>query len=160
MPSPTVSGPFFLLFLLLVAKFTVLFILRLYHREGSWKRSLPGQGDTEMRGLEQLGTKFLPNSPEPGASAAGAAAGFRSSSSQVDCHGLPYNLSLVVPAVLFVAYLASQARRSFAKLRYGRSYIMIAYYALLWFVSVLNFIWCVLQVRFLHDTQELGLSCL
>ncbi|PKA64938.1 hypothetical protein AXF42_Ash011540 [Apostasia shenzhenica] len=63
----------------------------------------------------------------------------------LDCHGILYNISLIVPTTLFVAYLASQARRSVAKLSYDRSYIMVAYYVLLWIVSVLNLIWCIVQ---------------
>lgn len=62
-----------------------------------------------------------------------------------DCHGILYNLALIIPTVLFIAYLASQARRSFARLTYGRSHIMIAYYALLWIVTILNLLWCLLQ---------------
>ncbi|KAJ3669801.1 hypothetical protein LUZ60_010125 [Juncus effusus] len=62
-----------------------------------------------------------------------------------NCHGLLYNLALIIPTVLFIAYLASQARKSYAKLVYGRSHIMITYYALMWVVSVLNLFWCLLQ---------------
>ncbi|XP_020579687.1 transmembrane protein adipocyte-associated 1 [Phalaenopsis equestris] len=113
-----------------------------------------------MRGLEDLVTNSLLISPDPSAPAAGAGVGSDQSSSQVDCHGLLYNLSLVVPAVLFVAYLASQARRSFAKLSYGRSYVMIAYYALLWIVSVLNFVWCVLQSWQCTPTKEFSWNIL
>ncbi|WOK91640.1 hypothetical protein Cni_G00331 [Canna indica] len=64
----------------------------------------------------------------------------------VGCHGLLYNLALVVPSDLFVAYLAAQARKSFLKLTYGHSYVMMAYYALLWVVTSLNLIWCLVQV--------------
>ncbi|XP_043706013.1 protein CANDIDATE G-PROTEIN COUPLED RECEPTOR 2-like [Telopea speciosissima] len=62
-----------------------------------------------------------------------------------NCHGLWHNLSLIVPSVLFVVYLSLKARKSFTKLSHGRSYIMIAYYGLLWLVSVLNLAWCSLQ---------------
>ncbi|XP_043726096.1 protein CANDIDATE G-PROTEIN COUPLED RECEPTOR 2-like [Telopea speciosissima] len=62
-----------------------------------------------------------------------------------DCHGVWYNVSLIVPSVLFVVYLSLQAKKSFTKLSRGRSYIMIAYYGLLWLVSVLNIAWCSLQ---------------
>ncbi|KAJ4960747.1 hypothetical protein NE237_020657 [Protea cynaroides] len=62
-----------------------------------------------------------------------------------DCHGGWYNVSLIVPSVLFVVYLSLQAKKSFTKLSHGRSYIMIAYYGLLWLVSILNLAWCCLQ---------------
>ncbi|KAG6490773.1 protein CANDIDATE G-PROTEIN COUPLED RECEPTOR 2-like [Zingiber officinale] len=64
----------------------------------------------------------------------------------VGCHGPLYNFALIVPSALFVAYLASLARRSFAKLTSGQSYLMVAYYALLWLVSLLNLLWCLVQV--------------
>ncbi|RRT78109.1 hypothetical protein BHM03_00017218 [Ensete ventricosum] len=73
-----------------------------------------------------------------------------SSSWIVGCHGLPYNLALIVPSALFVVYLASKARKSIAKLTYGHSYVMMAYYALLWVVTVLNLLWCLVQVRQSH----------
>ncbi|KAJ4760095.1 Transmembrane protein adipocyte-associated 1 [Rhynchospora pubera] len=62
-----------------------------------------------------------------------------------DCHGILYNLALIIPTLLFVVYLGSQARRSYARLTYGRSHIMIAYYALLWLVTIFNLLWCLLQ---------------
>ncbi|RZR90170.1 hypothetical protein BHM03_00018021 [Ensete ventricosum] len=71
----------------------------------------------------------------------------RSPSRLVGCHGLLYNLALIVPSVIFVAYLAFLARRSFAKLTNGYSYVMIAYYALIWLISVLNLLWCLVQVN-------------
>uniref|UniRef100_A0A5B6YGS9 Putative transmembrane protein adipocyte-associated 1 n=1 Tax=Davidia involucrata TaxID=16924 RepID=A0A5B6YGS9_DAVIN len=61
------------------------------------------------------------------------------------CHGFWHNLALIVSSALFALYLAFQAKKSFAKLSHGRSYIMIAYYGILWFVTVLNFAWCSLQ---------------
>ncbi|KAF9624185.1 hypothetical protein IFM89_008123 [Coptis chinensis] len=62
-----------------------------------------------------------------------------------DCHGWLYNVSLIVPSVFFLVYLALQAKKSFTKLFHGRSYIMIAYYGLLWAVSLLNLAWCAFQ---------------
>ncbi|KAJ3705989.1 hypothetical protein LUZ61_009694 [Rhynchospora tenuis] len=62
-----------------------------------------------------------------------------------DCHGVLYNLALIIPTILFIVYLGSQARKSYARLTYGRSHIMIAYYALLWVVTILNLLWCLLQ---------------
>jgi Predicted membrane protein len=77
-----------------------------------------------------------------------------------DCHGILYNLALIIPTVLFVAYLGSQARRSFARLTYGRSHIMIAYYALLWVVTFLNLLWCLLQVNALEVYTKFSGICL
>ncbi|XP_068661657.1 protein CANDIDATE G-PROTEIN COUPLED RECEPTOR 2-like [Aristolochia californica] len=61
------------------------------------------------------------------------------------CHGVWYNIALIVPSAIFLVFLVYQSRKSYWKLSYGRSYIMIAYYGLLWLVSVLNFAWCILQ---------------
>lgn len=113
-----------------------------------------------MVGLEKMATRPLLISPEASVSGDGAGGSLGSYSWQAECHGLLYNLSLVVPTVLFIAYLASQARRSFAKLSYGRSYIMIAYYALLWIASVLNFFWCVLQSWQCTPTKEFSWNML
>ena len=66
------------------------------------------------------------------------------SSSQ--CNGVLYDAFLVVPAVLFLVYLAVRAKKNLGKLRNRGSYIMISYYALLWIVSLLNLAWCILQV--------------
>lgn len=63
-----------------------------------------------------------------------------------ECHGFWHTIALIVPSLLFVLYLAFQAKRSFTKLHHGRSYIMIAYYGCLWLVSLLNLAWCSLQV--------------
>ncbi|KAL6977866.1 Cullin-associated NEDD8-dissociated protein 2 [Sarracenia purpurea var. burkii] len=62
-----------------------------------------------------------------------------------ECHGLWHNIALIVSSALFVLYLTSHAKKSFAKLSHGRSYIMMAYYVFLWLVSVLNLAWCLLQ---------------
>uniref|UniRef100_A0A1D1XY38 Transmembrane protein adipocyte-associated 1 n=1 Tax=Anthurium amnicola TaxID=1678845 RepID=A0A1D1XY38_9ARAE len=77
-----------------------------------------------------------------------------------DCHGLWYNLALMVPSALFVAFLASQARKSLTKLSYGRSYIMISYYGLLWAVSLLNLTWCILQSWQCTPGKDLGWNLL
>ncbi|XP_044476249.1 protein CANDIDATE G-PROTEIN COUPLED RECEPTOR 2-like [Mangifera indica] len=61
------------------------------------------------------------------------------------CHGVLYDVVLVVPAVLFVVYLAVHAKKNLRKLCNGSSYIMIAYYALLWLACLLNLAWCSLQ---------------
>ena len=62
------------------------------------------------------------------------------------CNGFWYDAFLVMPAVLFVVYLAVHAKKNLKKLCNGGSYIMISYYALLWFVTILNLAWCFLQV--------------
>ncbi|XP_073005593.1 protein CANDIDATE G-PROTEIN COUPLED RECEPTOR 2-like [Typha latifolia] len=112
-----------------------------------------------MREFEQLAGISLSMSPDAAFPTDG---GGRSVLSWwlTDCHGLWYNLALIVPSALFVAYLAYQARKSFAKLTYGRSYIMIAYYALLWVVSVLNLLWCLLQAWECTPTKEFSWNML
>ncbi|XP_038714791.1 protein CANDIDATE G-PROTEIN COUPLED RECEPTOR 2-like isoform X2 [Tripterygium wilfordii] len=62
-----------------------------------------------------------------------------------ECHGFWHNVALIVPSLLFVLYLAFQAKKSFVKLSNGRSYIMISYYGTLWLISLLNLAWCSLQ---------------
>lgn len=71
---------------------------------------------------------------------------FFSSSSPSPCHGFWHNAALVVPSALFIAYLGFQAKWNVKKLRHGRSYVMIAYYVLLWFAAVLNLAWSSFQV--------------
>ncbi|OMP08137.1 hypothetical protein COLO4_06747 [Corchorus olitorius] len=61
------------------------------------------------------------------------------------CHGVLHDAVLVVPALLFVVYLALNAKKNVNKLRNGRSYVMISYYSLLWLASGLNLAWCCLQ---------------
>ncbi|CAN8260399.1 unnamed protein product [Cochlearia groenlandica] len=61
------------------------------------------------------------------------------------CHGFLHNTFLVIVSVMFVAYLVYEAKKSLSKLMNRRSYIMIAYYSSLWFVSFLNLAWCCLQ---------------
>ena len=55
------------------------------------------------------------------------------------CHGTLYSLAVMLPSLAFVGFLAWQARRSFRRLSYGRSHVVVvAYYALLWAVAILN----------------------
>ncbi|XP_073123961.1 protein CANDIDATE G-PROTEIN COUPLED RECEPTOR 2-like [Henckelia pumila] len=61
------------------------------------------------------------------------------------CGGFWRHASLVVPSALLVLYLGFQANRSVKKLRHRKSYVMIAFYALLWFAAVLNLAWSILQ---------------
>lgn len=96
-----------------------------------------------MSKLQEIAAIPLSLSPSPFASPDG---GSHADSGQFDCHGLWYNLAVFFPSALFVVFLLSQARRSFTKLFHGRSHIMIVYYALLWLVSILNLMWCSLQV--------------
>ncbi|XAR63794.1 hypothetical protein NMG60_11023880 [Bertholletia excelsa] len=62
-----------------------------------------------------------------------------------ECHGFWHDAALAVPAALFVLYLAFHANKNIRKLRNGRTYIMIVYYALLWLAALLNLAWCSLQ---------------
>lgn len=77
-----------------------------------------------------------------------------------DCHGFWHNAALVVASLLFVLYLGYQARQSFPKLSHGRSYIMIAYYACLWLVSLLNLVWCLFQAWECTPGKELAWNVL
>jgi hypothetical protein len=63
-----------------------------------------------------------------------------------ECHGFLHNAILIVASLAFVLYLAFKAKKSFGKLSNGRSSIMIAYYGILWLVSLLNLAWSCLQV--------------
>ncbi|GLT25205.1 hypothetical protein SLA2020_003500 [Shorea laevis] len=72
------------------------------------------------------------------------------------CHGVWYNAMLVVPAVLFVVYLAVHARKNVRKLCNGRSYVMISYYALLWIASGFNLAWCCLQAWQCSPAKEVA----
>lgn len=64
------------------------------------------------------------------------------------CHGFWHNAALVIPSALFIAYLGFQAKRNIKKLRHSRSYVMIAYYVLLWFSALFGLAWSSLQVLF------------
>ncbi|XP_050870882.1 protein CANDIDATE G-PROTEIN COUPLED RECEPTOR 2 [Lathyrus oleraceus] len=57
-----------------------------------------------------------------------------------------YDTFVVVSSVLFVLYLAVKARKNINSLYNGGSCIIISYYALLWFVTLLNLARSVLQV--------------
>ncbi|KAE8673518.1 Transmembrane protein adipocyte-associated 1 isoform 2 [Hibiscus syriacus] len=61
------------------------------------------------------------------------------------CHGFWYDAVLAGSALLFVVYLAVNAKKNVEKLRNGRSYVLISYYALLWLAAGLNLSWCSLQ---------------
>lgn len=64
----------------------------------------------------------------------------------INCHGFWHNVALVLPCVMFLLFLAFQAKKSFVKLLNGRSVVMIAYYGSVWFVVFFNLAWCLLQV--------------
>ncbi|OVA00795.1 Uncharacterized protein family [Macleaya cordata] len=99
-----------------------------------------------MRELEEIAEASLSISPAPSNFSKEVGDFDRSFSGWLfNCHGSWYNIALVVPSIVFVAYLAYQAKKSFTKLSHGRSYIMISYYGLLWLVSLLNLAWCALQ---------------
>ncbi|XP_020547057.1 transmembrane protein adipocyte-associated 1 homolog [Sesamum indicum] len=67
------------------------------------------------------------------------------SAGSAGCSSLWRDAALVVPSALLVLYLGFQARRHLKKLSYRKSYVMIAYYALLWFSALLNLAWSLLQ---------------
>ncbi|PKI67896.1 hypothetical protein CRG98_011492 [Punica granatum] len=78
-----------------------------------------------------------------------------------ECHGFWHNALLITSSLLFALYLATQARKSLSKLMHGgRSYIMIAYYASLWLVSLLNLTWCCLQSWECSPGKEVGWNLL
>jgi len=57
-----------------------------------------------------------------------------------------YNIVLIVPSLVFVLSMVSQARRIIIKLTHARSSIIASYYAVLYVVILLNILWCLLQV--------------
>lgn len=69
-------------------------------------------------------------------------------SGSTGCTGFWRDAALAVPSVLFVLYLGFQARRYLKKLSHRRSYVMISYYALIWFSVLLNLAWSFLQVLY------------
>ena len=101
-----------------------------------------------MRGLLEEGAMALPVVPVGTASSVGT--GSPGPLWWVtQCHGVWYSLAVILPSLAFVGFLAFHARRSFRRISYGRSHVVVvAYYALLWAVAILNLLWCFLQVRF------------
>ncbi|CAI9102408.1 OLC1v1000671C1 [Oldenlandia corymbosa var. corymbosa] len=77
-----------------------------------------------------------------------------------ECHGIWHTLFLIVSSGLFLLFLAFQAKKSVAKLSNGRSHIIIAYYAFLWLVTVLNLLWCSLQAWECSSGKEVAWSVL
>jgi hypothetical protein len=101
-----------------------------------------------MRALLADGGMALAVTPEANLSSGGAAVSLGPLWWASECHGVLYSLAVMLPSLAFVGFLAWQARRSFRRLSYGRSHVVVvAYYALLWAVAVLNLLWCFLQVR-------------
>ncbi|KAL4324179.1 hypothetical protein GQ457_11G026990 [Hibiscus cannabinus] len=76
------------------------------------------------------------------------------------CHGFWYDAVLAGSAFLFVVYLAVNAKKNVEKLRNGRSYVVISYYALLWLVAGLNLAWCSLQPWQCADGKEVAWNLL
>ncbi|KAK7284301.1 hypothetical protein RJT34_19046 [Clitoria ternatea] len=76
------------------------------------------------------------------------------------CHGLWHNAALMLPSLLFVLYLALQARRSFLKLSLARSYITVSYNASLFLVTLLNLAWCFFQAWECSPGKELAWNLL
>ncbi|KAL6636885.1 hypothetical protein ACP70R_024457 [Stipagrostis hirtigluma subsp. patula] len=103
-----------------------------------------------MRGLLAEGGMALAVAPEANASSGGAGSPAAAGSMWwvSECHGTLYSLAVMLPSLAFVGFLAWQSRRSFRRLSYGRSHVVVvAYYALLWAVAVLNLLWCFMQGR-------------
>ncbi|PWA66912.1 hypothetical protein CTI12_AA324750 [Artemisia annua] len=69
----------------------------------------------------------------------------QSSSESSDCHGVFYTLVLSIPAALFIVYLAFYVKKNVKKLNHRRSFVMLAYYLLLWLSALLNLAWSSLQ---------------
>ncbi|KAK4273519.1 hypothetical protein QN277_021902 [Acacia crassicarpa] len=78
----------------------------------------------------------------------------------LECHGFWHNAALIVASFLFVFYLATQSKKSFLKFSHGRSNIIISYYGCLWLVSILNLVWCFLQVWECTPGKELAWNLL
>ena len=57
------------------------------------------------------------------------------------CHGVWFDVVLVVASVVFIGYLSIHAKKNLKKLYNRGSYILISYYALLWFTTLLNLTW-------------------
>ncbi|ONM09484.1 hypothetical protein ZEAMMB73_Zm00001d034063 [Zea mays] len=100
-----------------------------------------------MRALLADGGMALAMAPEVNESSGGAALSQGLLWWASECHGVLYSLAVMLPSLAFVGFLAWQARRSFRRISYGRSHVVVvAYYALLWVVAVLNLLWCFLQI--------------
>ena len=62
------------------------------------------------------------------------------------CHGVWFDVVLVVESVVFIGYLSIHAKKNLKKLYNRGSYILISYYSLLWFTTLLNLTWSSLRV--------------
>ncbi|XP_020551708.1 uncharacterized protein LOC105168840 [Sesamum indicum] len=78
------------------------------------------------------------------------------SAGSAGCSSLWRDAALVVPSALLVLYLGFQARRHLKKLSHRKSYVMIAYYALLWFSALLNLAWSLLQENYASGLESLA----
>ncbi|KAL6549336.1 hypothetical protein OROHE_008453 [Orobanche hederae] len=81
------------------------------------------------------------------------------SSESSRCNSLWREVALVVPSALLVLYLGFQAKRNVKKLSHRKSYVMIAYYALLWFSALFNLAWSMLQLVTDHVRENQGWQC-
>ncbi|XP_048324400.1 protein CANDIDATE G-PROTEIN COUPLED RECEPTOR 2 [Ziziphus jujuba] len=116
-----------------------------------------------MRGLEEIGSHgglSIPLSHGLDSTLTDGDSGPKFYDWLFECHGFWHNTALIVASLLFVVYLALQARQSFSKLLHGRSYIMISYYGCLWLVSLLNLAWCSLQAWECTPGKELAWNVL
>eukprot|EP00252_Welwitschia_mirabilis_P008833 TRINITY_DN21048_c0_g1_i2.p1 TRINITY_DN21048_c0_g1~~TRINITY_DN21048_c0_g1_i2.p1 ORF type:complete len:278 (+),score=24.13 TRINITY_DN21048_c0_g1_i2:252-1085(+) len=64
-----------------------------------------------------------------------------------------YDIALVAPSLAFLLFMSFRARKSVHKLTQTRSAIISAYYSLLWLVSILNLLWCVVRA-WQGDSQD------
>jgi len=62
-----------------------------------------------------------------------------------NCHGFWHNFALILSSILFIIYLAIQAKKNYKKLWVGKSHIVNWYYGIVWLVCLLNFAWSCFQ---------------
>ncbi|EPS69566.1 hypothetical protein M569_05200 [Genlisea aurea] len=117
--------------------FGCLFVVRIDRKRfssGSWRMSNPSLS------LPVSPDSFITDSPTNGSVSEPYDA--------VDAgcsNGFWRQAALVVPSALLLLYLGFLARRHVKKLSHRKSYVMIAYYALLWTSAISNFAWSLLQ---------------
>lgn len=73
-----------------------------------------------------------------------------------ECLGFLFGTVTVVPAVLFLSYLAINAKKNAKRLWCGKSFVLISYYALLWLAATLNLAWCSLQAWQCYPAKEVA----
>ncbi|EFJ08036.1 hypothetical protein SELMODRAFT_185742 [Selaginella moellendorffii] len=68
-------------------------------------------------------------------------------------HGVLYYLVMLLPVLAFTVFLIARARKCVKKLLQSQSPIMATYYACLWIISILNILWCVLEMKHSSSTS-------